>query len=153
MDKMNFNSIEETLEFAIEKEREAAEFYEEWSEKANNESMKKVLLGFSEEERKHEALIQDIMNGKKFKPVENKIINLKISDYLVDSAPSEDMKYQDALIIAMKREKAAFKLYSDLAENIREEDIKNMFLALAQEEAKHKLRLETIYDDVAYPEN
>jgi rubrerythrin len=153
MDKMNFNSIEETLKFAIEKEREAAEFYEEWAEKANNESMKKVLLGFSKEERKHEALIEDVMNGKKFKPVETKITNLKISDYLVDSFPSENMKYQDALMIAMQREKVAFKLYSDLAESTREEEIKNLFLALAQEEAKHKLRLETIYDDIAYPEN
>jgi hypothetical protein len=33
------------------------------------------------------------------------------------------------------------------------EDMKNTFKALAQEEAKHKLRLEIMYDDYIYKEN
>ena len=47
----------------------------------------------------------------------------------------------------MKQEKAAFKLYSDLAEAAEDEGVRNTFLALAQEEAKHKLRFETEYDE------
>ncbi len=148
-----FNSIEDILDFAVEKEYEARDFYNEWAEKVKNETLKEVLKSFAAEEQKHANLINEVKAGKKFKPQEGKITNLKISDYLVDYTPSEDMSYQDALIVAMKREKAAFKLYTDLAESSDDENIKQLFNALAQEEAKHKLRLETIYDDVAYPEN
>ena len=42
--------------------------------------------------------------------------DLKIGDYVVEVDTSrDDLTYQEALIVAMKEEKAAFKLYSDLA--------------------------------------
>ena len=69
-------------------------------------------------------------------------------DYLVDVTPSSDMGFQDALILAMKKEKAAFRLYSDLAAVAADERIRDLFRALAQEEAKHKLRFELEYDDL-----
>ena len=53
------------------------------------------------------------------------------------------MNFQDALVVAMKKEKKAFKLYTDLANATEDQGLKNTFLALAQEEAKHKLRIET----------
>jgi rubrerythrin len=58
------------------------------------------------------------------------------------------MGYQEALIVAMKKEKAAFKLYTDLAASTADERIKATFSALAQEEAKHKLRFEIEYDNL-----
>lgn len=63
------------------------------------------------------------------------------------------MTYQEALILAMKKEKAAFKLYHTLAAKAPNEDIKSIFLALAQEEAKHKLRFEIEYDEFVLTEN
>jgi len=47
----------------------------------------------------------------------------------------------------MQREKASFNLYNNLAAIADDEDLRSTFLALAQEEARHKLRLETIYDE------
>ena len=57
------------------------------------------------------------------------------------------MDYQSALILAMKKEKAAFRLYTDLAASTEDEGIRDLFQGLAQEEAKHKLRFEVEYDD------
>jgi rubrerythrin len=57
------------------------------------------------------------------------------------------MDYQSVLTIAMKKEKAAFKLYSQLAAQTVDQEIKEVFLSLAQEEAKHKLRFELEYDE------
>ena len=70
----------------------------------------------------------------------------------------DDMKaawldYQKALIIAMKKEKAAFRLYSDLAGRVDDAGIRDLLLGLAQEEAKHKLRFEVEYDDFVLAEN
>ena len=63
------------------------------------------------------------------------------------------MTYQDALILAMKKEKYAFKLYTNLADYAKAENLKNIFLMLAQEEAKHKLRFEIEYDEFVLKEN
>jgi len=71
-----------------------------------------------------------------------------MAEYVVDVAPSPDMNYQGALILAMKKEKAAFRLYTDLAASAADEKVKGTFLALAQEEARHKLRFEVEYDDM-----
>lgn len=56
------------------------------------------------------------------------------------------MSYAETLIVAMRKEKEAFKLYVDLANMAQTEKLKHMFLLLAQEEANHKLQLEIEYD-------
>jgi len=53
----------------------------------------------------------------------------------------------------MKREGDAVALYSRLANDAGDEAGKNLFLTLAEEEKKHKLRLETEYDDNVLKEN
>ncbi len=63
------------------------------------------------------------------------------------------MDYQNALILAMKKEKAAYRLYLNLAAVAEAEELTNIFLYIAQEEAKHKLRFEIEYDDVVLKEN
>jgi len=44
-------------------------------------------------------------------------------------------------------EERALKLYNDMKESNKDEDLKKLFSFLANEEAKHKLRLEKIYDE------
>jgi len=53
----------------------------------------------------------------------------------------------------MKKEKAAFRMYNDLASKAKKPELKALFLNLAQEEAKHKLRFEVEYDEHFLPEN
>ncbi|MFZ1199174.1 MAG: ferritin family protein, partial [Desulfobacterales bacterium] len=53
---MNFESIEEILTFAIEKEQEAAAFYEEVAQQESFAGAKKTFLEFAAEERKHQAM-------------------------------------------------------------------------------------------------
>jgi rubrerythrin len=79
--------------------------------------------------------------------------DLKIGDYLVDVEPTAETSYQEALIIAMKKEKAAFKMYTDLAEAAPDEELRALFLGLAREEANHKLRFEVEYDDNILKDN
>ena len=63
------------------------------------------------------------------------------------------MSYQDALIVAMKREKAAFKLYNSLAAMSPNEELSKIFKNLAFEEANHKLQFETEYDEQILKDN
>ncbi|OQX92123.1 MAG: hypothetical protein B6D58_04485 [candidate division Zixibacteria bacterium 4484_95] len=84
---------------------------------------------------------------------EQKILDLKIGDHLVDVDLDSNLSYQEALIIAMKAEKAAYRLYNDLASVIDNEHLRSTLLDLAQEEAKHKLRFEVEYDDYVLKED
>ncbi|MFC1734060.1 ferritin family protein, partial [candidate division KSB1 bacterium] len=84
---------------------------------------------------------------------QEKVNDLMISDYLVDVDPTPGMTYSDALIVAMKKEKNAFKLYMNLSDQAEDPNIKELFLSLAQEESKHKLRFEIEYDDYILREN
>ncbi|MBN2071595.1 MAG: ferritin family protein [Candidatus Krumholzibacteriota bacterium] len=144
---MSFDNIEQIIEFAIGEEEKAARFYTELAEKVPHKNMKEVFLGFAEEEKGHKAKLLGVKEGRLELPEKKKVTDLKIADYLVDVDPSEDFDYQKALIIAMKAEKAAFRLYQDLAGQTDIPEMKELFLRLAQEEAKHKLRFEIEYDD------
>ncbi|MHC4133195.1 MAG: ferritin family protein [Planctomycetota bacterium] len=142
-----FDSIEAILDFAISEEKGAQKFYLELAQKVDNPAIKKALEDFAKEEAGHQAKLEKIKAGGKLQRSGEQVSDLKIADYLVDVEPSVDMDYQSVLTIAMKKEKAAFKLYSQLAAQTADPEIKEVFLSLAQEEAKHKLRFELEYDE------
>jgi len=151
---MKFESIDEILDFAIQKEQEAADFYKNLATKVTVASMKDVFTGFSREEMGHKAKLEAVKSGKRMLQSEKKILDLKIGDHLEEVEPTKsELSYQDALIIAMKAEKAAYKLYNELATSTDDAEVQEIFLGLAQEEAKHKLRFEIEYDDMILSEN
>lgn len=139
-------TVNDILDFAIKEEEKSMEFY---TNLANNASppMKAVFQGYAVEESGHRSKLQAVRDGAAFSPGEKQVQDLQLADYLVDVEPCSNMTYEDALIVAMKREKAAFKLYTTLAEMTEDPTVRNVLLAIAQEEAKHKLRFEIEYDD------
>ena len=145
---MESEQFKEIIEFARDKEREAVDFYMRCSELSMRSGMKKAFLEMADEEKKHVQLLENIQPEYIEKAKLKKIPNLKISDYLADGLFSADMSYQDLLISAMKREEKSYALYTALAVGKEEPKIQKLFQILAQEELKHKNRLEKEYDDV-----
>lgn len=146
---MRFASVEELIHFAIDREQEAIDFYTNASTQEPYSSGKETFLGFAAEEKKHKALLEGFLTGDtKLNDYQFKSIpDMKRSDYLVDLEYTPDMVYQDMLKLAMKREEKSVKLYADLASQSHDADLADIFSMLSQEEATHKLRLETVYDD------
>lgn len=146
---MNFESFEEIIRFAIDKEKEAVAFYEEASQQETYSGAKKTFEEFAAEERKHASLLEGVLEGEtKVSDYEFKWIpDLKRSDYVVDMTYEKGMAYADILRLAMKREEKSLKLYNALGEKAEKEDLIKVFRMLSQEEAKHKLAIETLYDD------
>ncbi|RLC03747.1 MAG: rubrerythrin [Deltaproteobacteria bacterium] len=146
---MEFGSIDEILEFAIGNEKDAVEFYSSLAKEATRTSLKEIFESFAKEEEKHVVLLSD-MSGNKEKIDSykfDKITDLKISDYMVETEYEQGMPMPEILKIAMKREENAVKLYTSLAGKTDHEDAKKVFMILVQEESKHKLALESMYDD------
>ena len=146
---MSFESFVELVTYAIEKEKEAAAFYEEVAGQETFSGSKDMLKGFAGEERKHQKMLEGILSDKgKLSDYKLEWIpDMKRSNYLVEMKYHKGMHYRDILAIAMKREEKALEFYNDAArKNNNKEHIK-IFRILAQEEAKHKLGLEKLYDD------
>lgn len=144
---MNFESIEAAIEFAIDKEQEAYDFYTDWSKRLEHEAIQQVFREFAVEELRHRDLLADVRDGKRVIEKDQSVQDMKITDYFVEVEPSENLTYQDALQIAIQREKGSIELYGHLAGSSAAPEFEALFSSLVQEETKHKVRLETIYDD------
>ncbi len=150
---IEFTSINDILDFAIGEEQAAVDFYLHLAAQSKNQQTKKVFLEYAEEEMRHKANLLTVKERGHFLLSDEKVRDLKITEYLVDVRPSANMSYQDALILAMKKEKAAFRMYTALAANAEDASVKALFLNLAMEESKHKLAFEIEYDDYILKEN
>jgi len=148
-----FESPDAILDFAITNEEEAYEFYSKLAGTMKNPVISRIFKDFSEEELGHKKKLLDVKKNNLLVAATEKVMDLKIGDYTVKEALTPNMTYQDALILAMKKEKAAFRLYMNLSEKVDDGNLKTLFLFLAQEEAKHKLRFEIEYDEYILTDN
>lgn len=148
-----FASVDDILDFAIMLEQDAIDFYKELARNASTPDMRQVFEQFAREEIGHKARLTEIKEHGLYEMEQGTLTDLKIGDYLVSIRPSPEMSYKDALILAMKREKAAFKLYLDLSERAPDQEMRSLFMSLAIEESKHKLRFELEYDEYVLREN
>jgi rubrerythrin len=146
---MSFESLEEILQFAIDREKEAAAFYDDLAGRESFSGARETFESFAREERKHESLLEGFLKGEKrlgdydFKWIPD----LKRSNYTVSLTYEEGMGFADILRLATKREEASLALYNELAGQAERSEAVELFQMLSQEEAKHKLALETMLDD------
>lgn len=145
-------SFEDVMNYAISREQQAHKFYMDLAQKVRSPHLKKEVEIFAAEEKAHKAKLENI-KARKIVVEPEKIEKLGIADWTVEAEPTEDMDYEDLLILAMKREKEAFEFYNKTASMMEDEELKKIFLMLAQEEANHKLRFESEYDRVILKED
>jgi rubrerythrin len=135
------------LAFAIENEKEAFEVYGKMQEMAEKQAAKVMFSELAAEEAKHREFLEGLTEETIPELPLQEVADLKISDYLVDVEFKSNMEYQDILIMAMKKEESAVNLYKDIATQVESAKLEKLLTYMSQEEAKHKLRLETEYDD------
>ncbi len=149
------DELTELLDIAIYKEIASQAFYIAGQKKTQALGAKALMKELAGEELKHSQLLKDI----KEKGLElgsrgrDEVPNLRISEYLTGSEMLGGAGLQDTLIFAMKREQQSIEFYSRLMSVMRGEVVKRMCERLVHEELKHKLRLETFYDDFFLGEN
>jgi rubrerythrin len=148
---MEFKTLDDILDFAISKEVEAEQFYLSLCEEESLSGNRHLFQDFAREERKHVNLLESIKAGGVAEGVEDYefkwIKDIKRSDLVLDITYEKGMNYRDILMLAIKREEKALKLYNDLLDRTETENQEKVFKILCQEEAKHKLALESMYDD------
>ena len=147
MTTVSCSSMNDVVQFAIEKEEKAMDFYQKCADRAKNPGIKKFFKEMVEEEQRHKKLLQDLDPSGLDSMKLDKVEDLRISDYLVEVQFKEDITYQEALTLAMKKEEKAHEFYSAWKDRCMQEKTAKLFEMLAQEEMKHKRKIETIYDE------
>ena len=150
---MEFNSIEEVLDFAIRQEQEAARFYGFMAEKTADVVARKFFQEMVGEERKHEAKLKAVKSGKLSGFSGQGTPQMNLTEVLGEPVFREDITLQEGLVIAMRAEKEAYEMYEGLKALARDEELKKILEGLAAEELEHKARMESIYDQVVQREN
>ena len=150
---MEFGSVDEIMDFAIKSEEQAAKFYSDLAATVEDANIRRMFEGFAIEEQGHAMKLAEIRDGKLLASATEKVLDLKIADITEEIEPHSEMTLQEALTVAMQREKRAFQLYSGLASAADDDGLRSAFEMLAQQEAKHKLRFEIEYDEMILSEN
>jgi len=144
---MDLNNFKEVVTFAIRKEAEAYNLYTTYSQLVKNPGTKVMFQELAKEEQKHRETLERVEKKDVSEYELKKIPDMKISDFVDEQEFSPDMDYASALRLAIKREENSLRLYNHLTAGTENQELEKLFSALAQEESKHKLRLESEYDE------
>jgi len=138
---------------AIRREQESVDFYEGLAARAKVEAISEELKKMAAMEMEHRRKLEGI-DIATFTPTPAEVAqDLKIADYTVNAEPSDDMSWPDIVNIAMHRELASVKLYTDLAGAVSDTGLKALFEHVAAEERGHKNYLETIWEKEIMKDN
>jgi len=149
------DELAELLDAAIYKEIAAQAFYIAGQGKTQDPAARALMKELAEEELKHSQWLKSLKERglEKQDWHQEKIPNLRLSEYLSGGDTVEEAGLQETLTFAIKREQQAAEFYSQMTAVMRDESAKSLCQKLASEELKHKLKLETLYDDLFYRED
>jgi rubrerythrin len=137
----------EILEFAIARELEAYNFFMALAQRVGSPEIAKVFEDLAREELEHKAKLElELIKIGRALPAEQKAAIPEHEYVISDSNVVLDMGYKDVLLLGMEKEEASFRTYVNLIPNVNDEGSREVLLALAEEEVKHKLRFEAEYD-------
>jgi rubrerythrin len=146
--------VSDILEIAIKREQEAYDFYMDIYTKVAESSLKETLEFIAAEEKKHKAFLVSYRNGnfgaQALKMTDS--VDYKIAEYLEEPEINETSKPEDVYLVASHRELRSFNFYTELANLHADSEIKEMLLKMANEELRHKEKMEYLYANTAFPQ-
>ena len=150
---MVITDVKEIVKQAAQQEDKAYKFYTDALKFVKDAAARVWIKELADEELKHREMLQklDVSKIKQLKPA--KIHDLHITEYLVDKDVHKIKDFQDVLIVAMKKEQKSYNFYVGMAKSADSADMKKICKVLAQEELKHKHKLELYYDDIVFKED
>jgi rubrerythrin len=149
---MKQEEYKKIIQDAISKEVESYVFYRSITEKVKDAALKSTFKELAGEETKH----REFLEGLLMKPMKelhfDESRDYKISKTIERPTVTIDMKPLDGLKLAIKKEEDAMELYKGLSAASKDADMKKTFDSLAKMEISHKVRLEDIFTNQAFPE-
>lgn len=141
------SSDNEIFKLAIHREIEAYHFYMALAERVDNPDIRKTLEELAAEELDHKAMLElELMKTGQTVPLQQELPGPS-GTYIISNTDSQfDMDFKDILLLAIEKEEASFRTYINLIPNVHNPQSRELLLALAEQEVKHKLRFEIEYE-------
>ena len=146
--------LKNVLEIAIKKEEEAYDFYMDLQKKVNDPVAKDTLKFLAAEELKHKEFLTACHSGSYCSGAlkMEEIVDYGIVQHLEKPDIKKDVSSAEIYIIAADREWNAHNFYKSLAASYPDGEVKDMLLKMANQELKHKEKVEYLYANTAFPQ-
>jgi rubrerythrin len=147
-------TLNQILKRAIQKEIESQHLYTELSQKMTNDSAKDILQQLSQQERRHQSMLEQYQRGELKAGIlsQGQVIDYKIAEHFEQPEISPDMQLRDVFLLAANREMHSHELYLALAGLHPIGEAKRLLEELASQELEHKQKMEFLYTEVAFPQ-
>jgi rubrerythrin len=80
------------------------------------------------------------------------VIDYEIAEYLELPDIEKGMEAKDIYLVAAHRELNSYNFYKNLADIHPEGEVKDLLLKMANQELKHKEKVEYLYSNTAFPQ-
>ncbi|MCU0277217.1 MAG: ferritin family protein [Acidobacteria bacterium] len=151
---MEAQSLQSLIESAIRNEEEARVFYLGLSALVEDPLAKETLQFLAGEELGHKEFLQAYLKGeKKFTALGMETpIDYHVAQYAARPDPKKNMNSSEVYLVAAHREWNSYKFYMGLAGAQPAGEVKEMLESMANQELKHKEKVEYLYSNTAFPQ-
>jgi rubrerythrin len=151
---MSDRRLMQLIDTAIKREEEAFDFYMGILGKVNEDHVIETIEEIAQDEKKHKAFLVKYRD-EQWSPKNLKMSDVtyyKIAEYQEEPEIKSDMKSEDVYLVASHRELRSYKFYTELAELHPTSEVKELLLKMANEELRHKEKMEYLYANTAFPQ-
>lgn len=149
---MGGKKLEYLLDIAIRNEEEAYDFYIDLQNRVDDKEVKETLSFLAEEEKKHKDILVKYKQGG-FGPETlnlDTVVDYKIAEHVEKPVLEKNMDSKDVYLVAAEKELNAYNFYKALADIEPVGEVKDLLLKMANEEMKHKEKVEYLYSNTAF---
>jgi rubrerythrin len=151
---MSDQRIMKLIDTAIKREEEAFDFYMGILEKVKESSATETIQEIAKEEKNHKAFLIKYRD-EQWSPKNLKMSDVtyyKIAEYQEEPEITSDMKSEQVYLVASHRELRSYQFYSELAKLHSDSEVKELLIRMANEELRHKEKMEYLYANTAFPQ-
>ncbi|MCU0555891.1 MAG: ferritin family protein [Desulfobacterales bacterium] len=139
---------------AIKREEEAYDFYMGIQAKVRDDATRDTIGFVANEEKKHKAFLVRYRDGDFAADAlrMSDVVFYKIAEYQEEPEVKENLESAEVFLVAAHRELRSHQFYTELATLHPPGSTKDMLLSMANEELKHKEKMEYLYANTAFPQ-
>ena len=147
-------TIADVIDLAIQREEEAYDFYMDIYAKVQDAGVRDTVEFIAGEEKKHKAFLVGYRAGNYGSDALRMadVVEYRVAEYLEEPEISKDSSREEIYLVAAHREKRSHLFYTELANMHADGELKTMLLKMANEELKHKEKMEYLYTNTAFPQ-
>ena len=151
---MEDRKLTDYIDIAIRREIEAFDFYRGLIDRVEDQSARYALEQLAAEEKKHREFLEAYKAGKLGDQALRltQVIDYKIAEHLEKPDIKKSLESKDVYLVAAFREQNSYSFYAGLAAVHPEGGVKDMLLRMANEELRHKEKVEYLYTNTAFPQ-